>query len=179
VQEKYWRSNALEYLWQGIGAYLCTRPDVTYLLGPVSISADYSEQARNLLVYFYQKWFGATAGMCLHKHPYRLSHKTIDELSSEFGHGSFDIELRKLKESLKILGFSIPVLYKQYTDLCETGGVQFLDFGVDPHFNHCVDGLILIELSRLKEVKRKRYLKRFDKSQINNTHQVRTGSTAA
>lgn len=179
VQEKYWRSNALEYLWQGIGAYLCTRPDVKYLLGPVSISADYSEQARNALVYFYQKWFGAKNSMCLHKHPYRLSYKTIDELSGEFANGPFEIELRKLKESLKMLGFSIPVLYKQYTDLCDDGGVQFLDFGVDPNFSNCVDGLILVELSKLKEIKRKRYLQRFEKPENDNTRQLRLSSTAA
>jgi hypothetical protein len=34
-------------------------------------------------------------------------------------------------------------LYKQYSEVCEPGGVQFIDFGSDPDFNNCVDGLVL------------------------------------
>jgi hypothetical protein len=50
------------------------------------------------------------------------------------------------------------MLYKQYTDLCEPGGVSFLSFGVDPAFNGAVDGLILLDLAQVKPRKRQRYL---------------------
>jgi hypothetical protein len=36
--------------------------------------------------------------------------------------------------------------------------VQFLDFGEDPGFSGCVDGLIMLDLSRVKASKRARYL---------------------
>jgi hypothetical protein len=52
----------------------------------------------------------------------------------------------------------VPTLYKQYSDVCEEGGVRFLDFGVDAAFNYCVDGLVLVDLDYLKERKRERYL---------------------
>jgi hypothetical protein len=56
------------------------------------------------------------------------------------------------------MGCSIPTLYKQYSELCEPGGVQFLEFGVDPDFNHSIDGLVLVDITQLKEKKRRRYL---------------------
>ena len=50
------------------------------------------------------------------------------------------------------------MLYKQYTDLCEPGGARFLAFGVDPAFSDAVDGLIEVDLERLRPKKRERYL---------------------
>jgi hypothetical protein len=42
--------------------------------------------------------------------------------------------------------------------LCEPGGVQFIDFGTDPAFNNCIDGLVLVDLSRLKPARFQRYI---------------------
>ena len=56
------------------------------------------------------------------------------------------------------MGVAIPTLYKQYADLCEKGGVQFLAFGVDPDFSNSIDGLVLVDISQLKPKKRKRYI---------------------
>ena len=56
------------------------------------------------------------------------------------------------------IGSAIPTLYKQYSELCEPGGVQFLEFGVDPDFNHSIDGLVLVDTTKLSAKKRKRYL---------------------
>ena len=55
----------------------------------------------------------------------------------------------RLKSLLSNIGCSIPTLYKQYTELCEPGGVQFIDFGTDPAFNNCIDGLVLVDTTRL------------------------------
>jgi hypothetical protein len=58
------------------------------------------------------------------------------------------------------LGASVPMLYKQYTELCEPGGARFLAFGVDPEFSGSIDGLIEVDLERLRPRKRQRYLQR-------------------
>ena len=134
MQPKYWKSNALDYLWQGIGAYVVNHPEVNYLLGPVSISNTYTEQAKALLVYFYQIWFPGDPALAPHVSPFRISQYQQEELAGLFPRRDFREELRKLKESLKVLGFSIPVLYKQYSELCEEGGVSFIEFGVDKDF---------------------------------------------
>ena len=36
-----------------------------------------------------------------------------------------------LKEYLKNFDATVPTLYKQYSDLCEEGGVSFSDFGLE------------------------------------------------
>ena len=67
-------------------------------------------------------------------------------------------ENEALKARLDNLGCAIPTLYKQYSELCEPGGVQFIDFGSDPAFNNCVDGLVLVDLCYLKTNRYQRYI---------------------
>ena len=66
--------------------------------------------------------------------------------------------LSRLRERLRELDAQLPTLYRQYVDLCEPAGVRFLDFGVDPSFGGCVDGLVRLDIRHLRAVKRTRYL---------------------
>jgi hypothetical protein len=63
-----------------------------------------------------------------------------------------------LRNNLDALGATLPMLYKQYTELCEPGGARFLAFGVDPAFSDSVDGLIEVDMHCLRPKKRERYL---------------------
>jgi hypothetical protein len=57
---------------------------------------------------------------------------------------------------------SVPVLYKHYSDLCDEGGVVFADFGVDVRFANCIDGLIIVDLHKIKEVKKNKFIKKIN-----------------
>ncbi len=63
-----------------------------------------------------------------------------------------------LQQRLAGLGASLPVLFRQYVDIADPECVAFFDLGVDPAFGNCVDGLIRLDLTRLKAQKRARYL---------------------
>ena len=67
-------------------------------------------------------------------------------------------DFMRLKLLLANRGCSVPTLYKQYAEVAEPGGVRFLDFGVDPDFGHCVDGLVLVDVQRIQAHKRERYI---------------------
>jgi putative hemolysin len=159
IQSKYWTTNALDYLWQGIGAFLLKYEEIKFMFGGVSLSNSFNEEARGLIVYFYNKWFGS-AGFASAKSRYVISHSFKKELNAIFDNVEYKEGLKILKKKLKFWGFSIPMLYKQYSELCEPGGVKFLDFGVDPNFNNCVDGLILVEIDKIKFSKKERYMQR-------------------
>jgi putative hemolysin len=158
VQSKYWNTTALDYLWQGLGAYINSNSGIRYLFGGVSLSNSYSEEAKNLIVYFYRKWFSSPVIYSIAKSKFEISRKADQELKLIFNSDDYVSELRILKNRLKLLGYSIPTLYKQYSDLCEPGGVVFLDFGVDKDFQNCIDALILVDISMIKKSKKERYL---------------------
>lgn len=155
IQPRYWGRRGLDYLWSGIGAYLARYPHYRYLFGPVSISGGLPPGARDLLVAFYRLWFPATHPLAASRRPYPAS---LPEVLAQFGGEDYVEDLTRLKSLLGNLGCGIPPLYKQYSELCEPGGVQFIDFGSDPAFNNCVDGLVLVDLCYLKASRYQRYI---------------------
>ncbi len=153
VVPDYWGSRSLDYLWQGIGAYLRRHPQVRYLFGPVSISAALPLAAREQLVAYYQRYYGS-------RNELAASNKPFEYFAAPPSFGEMDAEtaFNVLKDNLAALGTSVPTLYKQYTELCEPGGARFLAFGVDPQFSDSIDGLIEVDMHLLRPKKRKRYL---------------------
>ncbi len=161
VQAGYWNTHALDYLWQGLGAYISRNPQIKYLFGAVSISGSYNSEAKELIVYFYNKWFGSRSGGVSAKNKFVVSKSSASEISSLIKGISYDEDFTALKKRLKFYGCSVPVLYKQYADLCYHGGTSFLDFGIDPGFGGCVDGFILVNIDMIKASKKKRYIPSF------------------
>jgi len=157
VQQRYWGKRSLDYLWYGIGAYLAKNPHYRYLFGAVSISNAMPQQARELLVYFYKLYFTGAKEVVCSRNPFSFSQPTAT-LAENFSGDDYRADLRRLKSLLANLGTAIPPLYKQYAELCEPGGVTFLDFNIDPAFNNCVDGLVIVDTEKLKEQKRRRYI---------------------
>jgi len=155
IQPRYWGRRGLDYLWSGIGAYLARYPQYRYLFGPVSISGGLPPAARDLLVAFYRLWFPANHPLAASRQPYPAS---LPDVLAQFDGQDYVDDLTKLKSLLGNLGCGIPPLYKQYSELCEPGGVQFIDFGSDPAFNNCVDGLVLVDLCYLKANRYQRYI---------------------
>ena len=153
VAPEYWGSRSIDYLWQGIGAYLRRHPNVRYLFGAVSLSAALPLAAREQIVAYYARYHGEVEGREVSRHPfqYRDAPPSFGELDAETAFGA-------LKANLDSLGATIPMLYKQYTELCEPGGARFLAFGVDPAFSDSIDGLIEVDLQRIRPKKRARYL---------------------
>ncbi|WP_084087226.1 GNAT family N-acyltransferase [Aerolutibacter daejeonensis] len=153
VVPDYWGSRSIDYLWQGIGVYLARHRGVRYLFGPVSISAALPAEAREQIVAYYDHFYGADERHAESRQPfiYRAAPPAFGELDATTA-------FRVLKANLDSLGATLPMLYKQYTELCEPGGARFLAFGVDPDFSDAVDGLIEVDLHRLRPKKRERYL---------------------
>lgn len=168
VAPEYWGGRSIDYLWQGIGAWLARHPNVRYLYGPVSISASLPQDAREQIVAYYARYYGCDAGlsdgqllgggmldggMAMPRRPfvYRAAPPQFAALDAATG-------FRVLRDNLDALGATLPMLYKQYTGLCEPGGARFLAFGIDPAFSDAVDGLIEVDLHRLRPKKRGRYL---------------------
>lgn len=63
-----------------------------------------------------------------------------------------------LKAHLANMNVVLPTLYKQYAEICDPDGVRFTAFNIDPEFQNCIDGLVMVDLDKLRPKKRKRYL---------------------
>jgi putative hemolysin len=157
IAPAYWRSRALDQLWRGIGLYLRRHPELRFLFGPVSMSVSLPREAREWIVAAHRHYFGRE-GLATARRPFVISPQVIDGVRKELDGLEPVAGLGRLRHRLDALGVSMPVLYRQYVDLVRPEGVQFLDFGEDPGFSGCVDGLVMLDLQHLKPAKRSRYL---------------------
>lgn len=157
VQPKYWGSRSLDYLWTGIAAYIRSNPRVRYLLGAVSISNAYSQQGKDLLLGYYGKYYLDDRPVVQCKRPYMMGYSAKEQNARLFNGLEAKDAFVVLREQLGLIGHSVPTLYKQYTELCDEGGTRFHGFNIDPDFQDCIDGLVVVDLDRLKPLKRRRY----------------------
>lgn len=161
VQAKYWGSKSLEYLWYGIAAYLREHPQYKYLFGAVSISNTLSPPAKNLLIHYYKRFYGPSEEFrkqtisC--RTPFELNQSHLLQLDELFTDQDKKQSFLTLKKQMRYLGYAVPVLYKQYAELTEGRGTQFLGFNIDPNFNDCIDGFVVVDIDKMTPQKRKRY----------------------
>jgi hypothetical protein len=157
VQPRYWGRRSLDYLWYGIGAYLRNHPEIRYLFGPVSLSNAYPAASKELIVSFYQHQFGSSQALAKPLMPFELSRETRAFAAQRFS-ADYKTGFETLNRELERYGVKVPTLYKQYSELCDDRGCEFLAFNIDPEFNYCVDSLILVDLDKVKIKKRQRYI---------------------
>lgn len=154
VQQKYWGKRSLDYLWMGIGAFLKKHPQYRFLFGPVTLSGQIPKPALDLITTFFLQFFPDNKHIAVAKQAYLPN----IEQDNTFNNLSYSEALKLLKAKLALMDVSIPTLYKQYAEICESDGVCFTAFNIDPDFQNCIDALVMVDISKMRPKKRKRYL---------------------
>ncbi len=163
-------------LWKGILFFLLKNTDYRYLIGPVSISADLSKFSRSLIVeyvrtYCYNEELAALVEP--RKNFVPKPGKTVDRKIFIDNAGNDINKIEKVIRDIEA-GYRIPVLLKKYLEL----NAKIIGFNVDPKFNDCLDGLIVLDLFDIpidfvkglsKEVNDLSVLERFNHKDLNGT----------
>ncbi len=157
VNPDYWGKASLDYLWQGLGAYLSKHP-ARYVFGPVSMSADYPKVLMDNLVYFYSRYYACAEQLALAIEPYNLDSEVKAQLDCEYGELDAERAFEYMQKAFQEMGYKLPVLFKQYMALYEPGGFHSIVFSVDPDFGDCLDGMCMGDITKLKASKRRRYI---------------------
>lgn len=154
VQQKYWGKRSLDYLWIGIGAFLAKHPEYQYLFGSVTISGHFPQAGTDLITSFFLHFFPDKHKVACAKMPYIGSSSG----ANIFKDLSYSEGLVLLKAQLANLDLSLPTLYKQYAEMCDDDGVSFSAFNIDPDFQNCIDGLVIVDITKLKARRKARYM---------------------
>ena len=157
VEPKYWGTRALDYLWYGIGAYVKANPNIKYMFGPVSISGAFPAIAKDMLVFYYNYYYSSEKNLVEARTPFSYS-SHIHDIKEFFTLEDKKRDFKSLKIALSNIGVNVPTLYKQYSELTLDDGVKFLDFNVDKNFGDCIDSFILVEIDKIKDSMKQRYM---------------------
>jgi putative hemolysin len=131
-------------LWKGILFFLLKNAEYRYLIGPVSISNDFSKFSKSLIVDFVKAYVYDEA-MAGHISPRKKFVVKPDKIvDREIFIDNSDRDINKLERILRDIepGYRLPVLLKKYIEL----NASIIGFNIDPKFNNCLDGLIILDL---------------------------------
>lgn len=135
---------ALMLLIKGLMYMAIKCPQVRYFIGPVSISAWYPYFYRSLMVHYLEQKQSVPelAGYVAPKYPFEPNflRVNVDELVGNKMEAleKFDRFMFRMSNNR----FRLPTLLKKYLKI----NAKILAFNVDPDFNYCVDGLIMLDL---------------------------------
>ena len=135
---------ALMLLIKGLFYLLMKYPEYKYLIGPVSISSWYPMLYRSVMIHYLKKFHNTPQfeGMTSQKTPFVPDFGRVDPDTLLFGKTTnlemFDRYLLRMSGGQ----YRLPPLLKKYIKM----GSKLIDYNVDPDFNYCVDGLIMLAL---------------------------------
>ncbi|MFP4281241.1 MAG: lysophospholipid acyltransferase family protein [Opitutales bacterium] len=156
VAEYQRRHASLGLIWRGIGAFIAQHPRYRVLFGPVSISKEYQSLSKNLMVMYLKEHTldpELATKVRARKPPRSRNLGRLDR--SCFNESVRDIEdVSALISEIEREERGVPVLLRQYLKLNAT----MLSFNVDPEFNDCIDGLVLVDLAKTNEKTLRRYM---------------------
>lgn len=131
-------------LWKGILYFLLKNPKYRYLIGPVSISNNYSPISKDSIIKFITtSYFDNKLAKYIRP---RKGYKFISQnenINLLLDHAGDDLnKFDRIIGDIDKVNNGIPVLLKKYLSL----NAKILAFNVDPNFNNCLDGLIILDI---------------------------------
>jgi putative hemolysin len=156
VRPEYQRGLTLLLIWSAFGRFIASNPQYKYLMGPVSISNEYQESSKHLMVSYLMKHHPHDkADLVSSKNPPQFDSNLTPEELTAFVESAINIQ--SLQEFIRHAEGNpkaqIPQLIKLYLEL----GVRFLAFNMDSDFNS-VDGLIWLDIRKIPERIVSRYM---------------------
>lgn len=151
---------ALDNLWDGIGALLIDNPDVHYLFGKVTMYPDFDRFARDLILYFIQKYFPDPDKLI---YPHKSLVLTTDHkiLDSIFTGCNYNENYKILVQKVRKLGENIPPLVNAYMNLSAT--MKSFGTAINDHFGDVEETGILLTVEDIFPTKKDRHITTYKK----------------
>lgn len=147
IKEYQRRPMPLFLLWKGILYFLLKNPEYRYLIGPVSISNNYSKISKDLIIRFIMQnhlnWKMAQFVRPRNSYKFRSDNPEMNILME-----NMERDINRLDRAIgetDELNSGLPVLLKKYIKL----NAEIIAFNVDPKFNNCLDGLIVLDVNNV------------------------------
>ncbi|MEP6930169.1 MAG: lysophospholipid acyltransferase family protein, partial [Flavobacterium sp.] len=146
-------------LWKGIIHTTLRYPEHKYLLGGVSISNQFSDFSKSLMIEFMKSnYYDPYIAQYIHpKKAYKVKLKDADK-DFIFDEAESDLnKFDKIIDELEPGNLRLPVLIKKYIKQ----NARVVAFNVDPLFNNAIDGLMYIRIADIPESTMKPVIEEF------------------
>ncbi|MDE0536413.1 lysophospholipid acyltransferase family protein [Tenacibaculum sp. L6] len=149
IKEYQQKPMPLFLLWKGIVHVTLRYPEHKYLMGGVSISNQFSEFSKSLMIEFMKSHY-YDPYVAQYIHPKKEFKVKLKDADKDFVFDATEADMQKfdkLIDELEPGELRIPVLIKKYVKQ----NARLVAFNVDPKFNNAIDGLMYIKVADIPE----------------------------
>jgi putative hemolysin len=132
-------------LWKGILSCMLAHPEYRYIIGPVSISSNYQEISRGLIIEFVKKHYynEHLAKFIKPKNEFRVKSSLVDKEALLSATSNDLKKLDRIISDIEPSSFTVPVLLRKYLHQ----NARIIGFNCDPLFNNALDGLMILDFN--------------------------------
>ena len=174
IKEYQQKPMPLFLLWKGIVHITLRHPEYKYLIGGVSISNQFSNFSKSLMIEFMKShYYDPYLAQYIHpKKEYKVKLKDADK---DFVFDASQADLNKFDKIIDEIepgALRIPVLIKKYVKQ----NARLVAFNVDPKFNNAIDGLMYIRVADIPESTVKPVMEEFQ-AQLESNSEIENGKS--
>jgi hypothetical protein len=149
---------AMDNLWDGLGAIWIQHPQIKYFFGKVTMYTTFNKEARDLILFFLNKYFPDTDNLVKPFEPLELV--TDPKLLSTILCGStYSEDYKILSQNVRARGENIPPLINAYMNLSPT--MKVFGTAMNYSFGDVEETAIMITLNDMYDEKIERHLKSY------------------
>ncbi len=151
---------ALDNLWDGLGALFVDHPEIRYFFGKITMYSHFNTQARDLIQYFFLKYFRDRENLVYPKNPMpiNLDEKKIDEI---YNGGSYSEDYKILTQNVRKFDENIPPLINAYMNLSPS--MKTFGTVLNDHFGDVEETGIIVTIKDIYEAKKDRHIETYFK----------------
>lgn len=149
---------ALDNLWDGLGSLIIDNPSIKYFFGKVTMYRHYNKEARNMILFFLNTYFGNYEHLIHLINPLNLE-MDKSQLDSLFKGDNYTADYKILSKKVRSLGENIPPLINAYMNLSPT--MKVFGTSINPYFGGVEETGIMITIKDIYDSKTKRHIESY------------------
>lgn len=149
---------ALDNLWDGLGALTVDHPEIKYFFGKVTMYTHFHTEARNLIQYFFMKYFRDRENLVYPKNPVDFG-IDMEKMAELFTGNDYKEDYKILSQSVRNYGENIPPLFNAYMNLSPS--MKTFGTVTNESFGNVLETGIILTVSDLYEAKVGRHIETY------------------
>ena len=156
---------ALDNLWDGLGALTVDHPEIKYFFGKVTMYSQFHNEARNLIQFFFKKYFRDKNNLVYPKKAVEFDYDE-EEMKKIFTGADYKEDYKILIQSVRQYGENVPPLINAYMNLSPS--MKTFGTAVHEEFGNVLETGIIVTIDDIYEVKRDRHIETYVQGKENS-----------
>jgi len=155
---------ALDNLWDGLGALTVDHPEIKYFFGKITMYSHFHEEARNLIQYFFLKYFRDTENLVYPIEPVEFD-MDIEAMEKLFIGENYKEDYKILFQTVRQYGENVPPLINAYMNLSPS--MKTFGTSINKEFGEVLETGIIVTIEDIYSIKVDRHIETYIKDKEN------------